>query len=226
MLVIEDDLIYVGTPKTATISIEQALKDSGLNLEFYNTDKVRTHVHTSLHFMHEKFGYKESFCVNRDWFERWLSGFKFILISLESKNIKLKTKIEDISNEFIYNMFTVENIDKLYGGTLKEDLKYLCSYITDDLEDLIEKDSPGILKILCSSGYWIGSKKCTYEFDINNLKSLEEFISNRYNISFNIPKLNVINPERKNRFKNLVIDSELKNFIFERFEKPFLKKSI
>lgn len=226
MLVIENDLIYIATPKTATISIEQALKDSGLSLEFHNYNSARTHVHTSLFYMHDKFGYKESFCVNRDWFDRWLSGFKFIFISLENKGIRFKTSIEDISKEFVYNMFTVDNINKLYGGTLEEDLKYLSTYITDDIEKLIEVDSPGILRILCSSNYWVGSRKCTYEFNIDKLETLEAFISNRYNINFSIPKLNVTSTARKNRFKNLIIDSEFKEFVYNRFEKPLIKNSI
>jgi len=227
MFLIENDLFFVGVPKTATYSVEAAIVESGLSFkrcgeDIYKTarkyDNDNLHIHMTLSEMIDRFGYKESFCIERDIIERWLSGFKHIILNFESET-KLTIPVEEISNDLIYNVFTLENVNKLYSGS-HEELAYLASFFIEDPEQAI---NPGVLKVLCSSRYWKGGRKCSYEFDINNLQSLEKFMSLRFGIKFSIPRLNFIEQTKKDRFVNLVVDNKLKDFIYERFEYPFRK---
>jgi hypothetical protein len=59
--------------------------------------------------------------------------------------------------------------------------------------------------------------RSTYEFDIKELHKFEEFIQKRYGVSFKLKHLNST-PKVKNK---IVINDELKNHLWNVFEKPF-----
>lgn len=220
MIILDNSLIYVATPKTATTSVRRALIESGIPYtEFHPTGTENMHYHVPLSQMIDKWGVKESFCIEREWFERWVSGINYVFVSyLRNPELQCKFTPEDISNEFIYSSFTDKFINDIYSS--EEDIFRKCQ--KKFISNPEELKHPSRIKVLCSSSYWKSGKKCTYEFGMNQITELESFIHNKFGVKVNIPKLNVT--EQSIEFPNLIINEELKDFAYNRFEKKYTKK--
>lgn len=223
MILIDKRLIYVATPKTATQSIKAAIINSGIPFEEFHDNLApgENHYHVTLSEMINKWGIKESFCLERDWFERWLSGITYLIYGyLHYDNLQPRFRLEDIDNNFIFETFTEDFVNTLYSPD-KDDLRKIQDiflYNPDKLEH------PGRVKVLCSSNFWKSGKKCTYEFNFKNFDKIETFFKESFNCEFEIPNLNEI----KSIFKlvNVEINDELKDFVFHRFEKRFHSRVI
>ena len=218
MILIDKRLIYVATPKTATQSIKAAIIASGIPFEEFHTNLVPedTHYHVPLSEMISKWGMKESFCLERDWFERWCSGFTYIIYGyLHYDNLEPKFRLEDVDNNFIYETFTSDFVNTLYSPD-KKDLRKIQQVFLHNTDKL---EHPGRVKVLCSSNFWKSGKKCTYEFKMKENAVVERFFESTFNCEFKIPVLN----DTKSHFKlpNVKLNDELKSFVFERFEKRF-----
>ena len=156
------------------------------------------------------------FRSKRDWFDRWLSALKHFLIS--HKTLNNNTPIvewEHIDNQFIYDTFDTEFANKLYSGIDKYEIelhdRLLKDFVRDDLYSII-----GIFK---SQNYYKINNKCTYEFDIKDLNSLEKFIKKEFNVDIKIDKTN----EGMTTKSKIVVDDNLKQWVWDKFEKPFIK---
>lgn len=221
MILIDNKLLYVATPKTATQSVKAAIVNSGVKYEEYfpNLSGDNNHYHVVLSEMIDKWGVKESFCVERNWFERWLSGFTYMIYGyLNYPNLKPKFTAEDITNEFVYKTFDNAFVDKLYSP-VHDDQKDIQKSFIYNPEDL---QHPGRIKVLCSSNFWKSGKKCTFEFDFDNMNQLEEFFNKRFKREFNLPRYNVT--KSVINLPNLVINDELKSFVYSTFEKRLTPK--
>jgi hypothetical protein len=230
---INNDLIWLSIPKCASTSIENALQNSKLDVVHYDYGKKKDydrHLHIRLKYLYEKFGLKETICINRDYFDRWISGLKHIWDTYELIKVPLIKKWEDVDNDFIYETFTDDYVNEIYVSgknfpTIRNhDGKSLIDYSKVTKLELNKKIIPNgifIENILRSQLYVKDNKKCTYEFNINEIDKFEKFIQNRYNIDF---KLDILN---KTSFQdNLIIkDEKLKNWVWEKFEKRFIKSN-
>ena len=65
------------------------------------------------------------------------------------------------------------------------------------------------------------NKKCAYEFDIKEMDKFVDFIENRFGERLIIKNTN----QSTKRPNKIVIDDELKSFIWENFEKRFEKRN-
>lgn len=214
MILIEESLIYLAIPKTGTKSVKSAIIDSGLTYREFYPKKAFTadHYHVSLSEMYSRWGIKESFCVERDWFERWYSGFTYLMSGyLTFPHLSPKFSIEEVTNDFIYRNFDSQFVNSVYSPIVEEFTQIQGRFI-DNIEDL---EHPSRIKVLCSSNFWKSGKKCTYEFDINKMDTLEIFFKEKFNTSISIPKLN----QTKDffSFPNLYINDELKSFVYNSF---------
>ena len=221
MILIDKRLMYVATPKTATQSIKAAIVNSGIPFEeFHNyVTPGDTHYHVSLSEMISKWGMKESFCLERDWFERWFSGFTYIIYGyLHYDNLEPRFKLEDIDNNFIYETFTRDFVNTLYSPD-KNDLRKIQQVFLHDPGKL---EHPGRVKVLCSSNFWKSGRKCTYEFNFKELNKVSTFFEENFNCRFKVPNLN--DTKSIFRLSNVVINDELKSFVYNRFEKRFNNK--
>lgn len=220
MIILDNRLIYVATPKTATHSVRKALIESGIPYKEYNPRATEDlHYHVPLSKMIEKWGVRESFCIEREWFERWLSGLNYIFTSyLKNSELKCLFTPQDISNDYIYSTFTDKFINDIYSSY--EDVYRKCQ------EKFISNPEklrlPSRIQVLCPSTYWKSGKKCTYEFGMNQISDLESFIYDKFGVNVSIPKLNIT--EQSIKFPNLIVNEELKRFAFDKFEKKFAKK--
>jgi hypothetical protein len=122
---------------------------------------------------------------------------------------------KDVDNDFIYKTFQKDYMEREKDNIYEISLKFLKNPISDP------KHNRGLFKLFFSQNYWKLNKPCTYEFDIKELYKLEEFIYNRYNKVIKIEKYNHI-PKAKT---NIIINDELKQFVWNIFEKPFIKKT-
>ena len=69
--------------------------------------------------------------------------------------------------------------------------------------------------------HWKSNEKCTYEFDIKELDKFVKFIEDRFGEKIQLDNLNT-STKRPNK---IIINDELKSFVWEKFEKPFEKRN-
>lgn len=218
-LCINNDLIWVAIPRCASYSVQTALINSDLSIKLYSEyekdfdamNEVDMHAHFKVNTLKAEFGNKETICMKRDWFERWLSGLELIFDYMGRMGHKPIVPLDEIDNNFIYKTIDKEFVDLLYGNTIK-----VFSKLSNDVLDTTSYND-GLFRILLSQNYWKLNKPCTYEFDIKEIDRFEDFINRRYNTKINVQKLNSI-PKKLN---NLVINNELKNWIWDLFEKKY-----
>jgi hypothetical protein len=222
---INDDLIWVITPKCASNSIETALLNSNLNLKKYNKYyEQHMHMHIPLNDCFNMFGKKESVCITRDWFEKWLSSLNFIwdMIELHTEYEPL-CKWEDVDNETIYSVFNNEFVNKLYSLNDVSNNECFLKLLKVNDKNIVDvpKETNGIVVTLISENYWKSDQKCTYEFDIKELGKFVNFIERRFGEKLVIERENT-STKRPNK---IIVNDELKNFVWEKFEKKFKKRN-
>lgn len=220
---INNNLIWISIPKCASYSIEQAIRNSKLNLEIFEPNNKTLHFHIPVNQCLERWGDKETVCINRDWFSRWLSALNFVWdnIELESEYTPI-CKWEDIDNNYIYKTFDTDFLNKLH-------------WISNDYTGwkscwfkLVKENSDSTLHIrgavdtLLSQKFFKSNKKCTYEFDISEIDKFVDFIENRFGERLIIDHTNKTS-KRKNK---MVINDELKQWVWDNFEKRFDKRNV
>jgi hypothetical protein len=198
---------------------------SSLELKNWNGANKRgeflfqSHEHYSKNILELRFGKKDTFCVTRNWFERWLSALRFFWLSVERNGMTPIIKYEDIDNEFIYEIF-----NKKFSDTLNfaENGWVLCTefLIKENAKNLVSDRIKRLSHLFLSQNYWKNNEKCTYEFNIKKLDELENFIFDRFGVKIEITENNVTLKKIKNK---IVIDENFKNHIWNMFEKPFSK---
>jgi hypothetical protein len=80
------------------------------------------------------------------------------------------------------------------------------------------------LLIFNSIRWWQSNEIVKYEFDINELNKFKEFIENKYNTEITISHENKSN--KNIMFPNLILNDELKSYIWKTFEKKYHTKTI
>jgi hypothetical protein len=216
-LLIEDDLIWVSIPKCASTALEYAIVDSNLDYRIHSMykDFKNWHGHVDLKFLYDEFGYRETICIKRDWFERWLSSLEYFFYAMNKLGNKTIIEWEDVDNSFIYKTFEKDYMERQEDNIDEISLRFIKKPVNDP------KHNRGLFKLFFSQKYWKLNKPCTYEFDINELYKMEDFIYNRYGKKIVIKRLNDI-PKIKNK---IIINNELKQFVWDIFEKPFDKNT-
>jgi len=220
-ILIKNDLIWIAIPKCASMSVEDALLISNLEIKRhpYSIKSEPNHTHIPLFELKKEFGDKKTICIKRDWFEKWLSATQFCFETIihADKNVPIKEWV-DIDNEFIYNTFTDKFINLLYSN----DNSALNECYSKLIINKTLKERPANrLSALFSQNYWKEDNKCDYEFDIKEINKFVDFIENRYGERLIVNKINE-NPKTKSK---LIINDELKSFVWEKFEKRFNKKN-
>lgn len=217
---INNALIWVSVPKCASKSIEDSLRNSKLNLEIFEPNNKTLHFHIPVKQCLERWGDKETVCITRDWFSRWLSALNFVWdnIELESEYTPI-CKWEDIDNDYIYKTFDTDFLNKLHWISNDYTGWRACWF------KLVKENSDSTLHIrgavdtLLSQRFFKSNKKCTYEFDISEIDKFTDFIEDRFGERLIINHTNKTS-KRKNK---MIINDELKQWVWENFEKRFEK---
>lgn len=225
---INDELIWICTPKCASVSIELALKNSNLKIEPFVDSALHSHIPVidSLN----KFGKKETICITRNWFSKWLSALNQIWKQSHATLVEYQPTVEwkDVDNNFIYETFDDEfindlhninntNIINCYGKLIKKDLS---SLLLDDRE-ISELKDVGVILTLISNRFWTDGHKCTYEFDINEIDKFTNFIEDRFGERLIIGTYN----KSSDTPSKIIINDELKQWVWDKFEKRFEKRN-
>jgi len=234
-LCINNDLIWLSIPKCASTSIEEAFLNSTLDCKYPHNYKKRYydkgfHLHLEVEKLYNFFGIKETICINRDWFDRWVSALEFMWKGMEESKLEPIIKWEDIDNNWLYTNFTKEYVDKIhfinrnvnkYIDVEMAKLKYEYTFYFTKIKDHPFKDHYFYPAVLLSQNTWKKNNKCTYEFDFKELYKFENFITNRYGMEFKLEKLNA-----SNKLSNKIVkDNTLKNWVWENFEKRFERRN-
>lgn len=228
---INDELIYILTPKCASISIENALKNSKLKIENFNLPSTlfkERHAHFTIDQSFDRFGKKETICITRDWFSKWLSALDFIWTRIEfHTKYEPIIKWEDIDNDFIYKLFDDKFINDLHSH-IEDDfdrcfkkLLHNGNELTNVNTDSYFIDVKGMIIVLVSNNRQLNNQKCTYEFDIKELDKFVDFIENKFGERLIIETYN----KSSHRPNKMVINDELKQWVWDKFEKPFEKRN-
>jgi hypothetical protein len=228
-LLINNELIWISIPKCASSSIENALLKSNLKIEkhWQHHESPKIHLHIKLNELYDHFGKKETICITRDPLERWISALKTVWLSITFRGYTPVINWEDIDNGFLYKTFDKTFINNLHSRHTTE----LCNFIIIKDYKINSTDKIGFLlinNILLSQQFWKNNKKCTYEFSINELYKVEEFLYKKYKENIKIPNI-----DPNYNFKNndihkknkIIIDDELRNWYWENFENRFEKNS-
>ena len=186
----------------------------------YDPSKMSVHYHTPLNECLLTWGNKESICVIRDWVSKWLSALNFIWDKIEiyTEYTPIR-KWEDIDNEFLYKIIDtnfVNNLHLINGDGYKSCFFKLVKENYDPLKEI-----PHIMTSLISQKFYQSNKKCTYEFDIKEIDKFVDFIENRFGERLIIKNTN----QSTKRANKIIINDELKSFIWENFEKRFEKRN-
>lgn len=219
---INNELIWIAIPKCASCSIESALLNSNLEIKkFINYTHVG-HVHIPLTECISKFGNKETICITRDWFSKWLSSLNFIWDVIEFRtDFTPIQKWEEIDNDFIYNIFNTEFLNNLHYTTETGYKKCFSMLLKNKEEDVsnVPYNIISTIVTLISEKYYKSNQKCTYEFDIKEIDKFIDFIENRFGEKLFIENINT-STKRPNK---IIVNDELKNFIWNAIEKRYEK---
>lgn len=228
-ILINNNLIWVSVPRCASTSIENALLNSNLNIIHYKYDRDKNylrHYHITKSLLQTKFGNKETICINRNYFDRWLSSLREVWSTYEQFNIKLKVNWEDLNNENIYEIFTDDYINAINLFNFNQfDINSHKQKTMVKLESIsyLENNKNFFPEsLLRSQLYFKDNSKCTYEFDITELNKFSDLIYDKFGEKLNINKLN----ETKKIPNKIIIDDKLKQWVWDKFEKPFAKRNI
>lgn len=221
-LLINENLIWVATPKCASIAIENALYSSNLNIKpsKWIESHNNRHLHIPIDFLKKEFGNKQSICIRRDWFEKWLSALNHLWDVIETQTpFELICEWENVDNEFIYKLFNTDFLNNLHLTTF-EGYTYCFNKLILNNELTTEyKKEVGWMATLISEKYFKNNQKCTYEFDIKEIDKFASFIEERFGEKLIIETINS-SPKRKNK---IIVNDELKQFVWDSFEKRFEK---
>lgn len=233
-LCINNNLIWVSIPKCASFSVESALINSELKIRLLEKYKkfiekrkyteLSKHAHYPLKELYNEFGILETFCITRDVTERFISGLKHTLWMYE-KTFGYEPVIfhNKLNNNFIYDNIDEEFINNINSDIKEDNIKCAEKLIKNKLTDASDIERiASLIWILKPQNFWKDNKKCNYEFSINNLNELENFIYSKYNVKIKIPILN-----RMDKNNYIVYDEKLKNYCETILNKNFqLKKTL
>jgi hypothetical protein len=221
---INDNLILISIPRTASKSVEKTLLNSNLKLKKfeYNYIDKNLHIHVPLNDCLNHFGNKESVCITRNWFDRWFSALNYIWDKIENETpFELICKWEEINNDFVFKLFDNDFLYNLHLGNYEGYMKCLNRIILNK-KNLIEYDyQPLWMVTFISQKFWKSNQKCTYEFDIKEIDKFVEFIENRFGEKLIMENIN----KSTKRTNKMIIDNELKSFVWDNFEKRFEKRN-
>ena len=215
MFLINNELIWISIPRSASVSIENSLYNSSLNIKKViserhlieeSENKIKYHSHSRKRDCIKQFGHKDTICITRNWLDRLLSAFEyFFYCSMVQHNNELICNWEDVDNEFA---------NAIYSENWKEIQECYNSLFVK-----INKNLPETLYIFNSQNFWKENEKCTYEFDITEIHKFIDFIDDRFGVKLDITKTN-----DTKKIKNKIEDNdELKTFLWNTFESKFVK---
>lgn len=227
-------------PKSASVSIETALRESELDIKTHRLsykDGKYNHSHIKLGLLYDEFGRRETICIKRDWFKRWLSSFEYYFIRQEQLALKCNLEpvkhidLQEVNNGYIFDVFTPKMCNilyNLYDGKDPTDVLYCYNKIFNNPADtpwpdneFYKNELTGLLSTMLSDNYYKENIKCTYEFEFDKLNEFENFIEMRFGRKIKIEKMNSV----QKKPNKIIINEELKCFVWEMFEKRFEKRN-
>ena len=224
MLLINNELIWISIPRCASFSLINSFEASDLKIKkssliepfIKHSKDDRIHYHLRKSECINDFGIKETFCINRNWIDRWLSALEFFFsVSKHTHKNDLIIDWLDVDNEFIYKHFNNNFANAIYSENINQIQDCYNSLFTK-----INKNLPGTLYIFSSKNYWTENEKCTYEFDITELDKFANFIYQKFGVELKIEKTNGTKKENN----KIVLNNDLKDFLWNTFEYRFQKK--
>lgn len=206
--------------------------------------KIKMHSHISIAEIYSFLNYKvDTITIKRDFCKRFLSCFHYLVGWWIPSVYNLYYTPNTISNDFIYKYFTDEVVniiiqsaytrnripefDKKIKNLLVKPIisDYSRNYNKYKLIDNLLTDNTYInFTLIASQESWKSGYKPTYEFDINELYKLENFLLERYNQTIDIKKENQTN--YKNPGINIIEDQKLRDWVWNKFEKQYHTKKI
>lgn len=205
--------------------------------------RVKIHMHLTISEIYTYLNSKvDTITIKRDYCKRFISSFYYIFDWWIKKVYNLNFKPSEITNDYIYKYFNDDVIaiikqmvayqkTNLYDKEIKKFLieplikNYTTNHNKNEIIDTKLYDDTYInFRIFDSQEAWKSGYEPTFEYDINELDKLEDLFNNRFNEKIKIGKENSLN--KKFSEINIVEDQKLRDWVWNKFEKPFFNKKI
>jgi|LakMenE01Jun11ns_1017448.scaffolds.fasta_scaffold9927841_3 hypothetical protein len=206
-MVIDDKVVFIPIPKNASWSMEHTcveyefdlkypskIWENQLKSDYKNTEK---HLHSTINDLLERFGTNfEYIAIIRDSTDRFISAWKyFVEAMVNSINSTLGEKIKNVGNEFIINFIKENHLEFCNAYNSLESRKSLLIKLVDKLGiskeypidgGFIERYTVHIFSFVSQYQWITNDKVIVKQFDFNNLKELEDYMSNKFNVDFKL----------------------------------------
>jgi hypothetical protein len=229
-----------------SVSGDKLIPPDFINNSFKMIDqnkRVKLHMHLTISEIYTYLNSKvDTITIKRDYCKRFISSFYYIFDWWIKKVYNLNFKPSEITNDFIYKYFDDNAVaiikqmiahkkTNLYDKDIKKLLilplieNYTTNHNKNEIINTKLYDNTYInFRIFDSQEAWKSGYKPTFEYDINELYKLENLFENRFDKKIKIGKENTTN--KKFSSINIVEDQKLRDWVWNKFEKPFFSKKI
>lgn len=241
-MLIDNKFITLSLPRCASTSFYITCLRNNIKVEHYNETFYKkwnqkidlklsneeladtlTHGHESIDNLYKKFGYNyDVIAIKRNRYDRFISLWKHIVdLSKQHNSPILNTKIENLSLDDILFYETIDLLNEEKRNNIVNifaERNGLSPYMNDTLRMMID------ILITPLSEYHRHNQNIIW-FDFDKLNELEEWVSDKLQVSFKLEKSN-----SSSNFKtNLILNNEFLNRynnIYDYYDLPKLQKSL
>jgi hypothetical protein len=197
-MLVDDKFIFISIPRCATLSFEYTCISNGLELDF-NPHSLATkqlkingtptyHSHTKYSAYKDLYGDKYPIItITRDPVDRFISGWKYVLLEVKTLDIKLYNRLVNLTNEEF--MFYFLNYFKNLRFNENKIIEFFNQFVSDFKlnRNLLVK----IKTILVDNSFWTENSNDIIYFNFENeLPKLEQWVSEKCNIDFKMLSVN------------------------------------
>ena len=244
-MLIDNKFLYISLPRCGSTSFHYScilngldIKNLDTSMDFINSKKDFNHIdessimniiehgHTPLIELQQKFGYDLPIvAVRRNKYERFYSLYKHIIFELD------RIGVSDLSSKFSnFNLNDLFFFNKFDMMTKQSRYRCISNYLLQISPELIHNEAyqyiVNIIDILLTPiSHWHHHNKNINWFDINEMKKLEDWVSNITNTEFKLRHVNSSSFIQTNlKFDDAFIEKY--DSVYEYYDSPKSNKSV
>lgn len=197
-MLVDNKFIFISIPRCATVSFERTCIDNKLELDFNphmlatkqlkNKGKAKYHSHTQYSTYKELYGDRYPIItINRNPVDRFISGWKYVLLEAQKIDRTLYDRLTNLSNEefMFYFLKYFENL-KITDTNVQQFFNQFVQGFKLNRNLLVKFKT-----ILVDNSHWTENADEIIYFNFENeLPELEKWVSEKCNINFKLLHIN------------------------------------